>query len=72
MFQVDKVPILLSTAEEYNYSGSESSNSIVLMVAVLVGVLGTVAIGLIMAVIIISQRRKSARKEATLIVSEDS
>lgn len=43
----------------------------VLIVAVLVGVLGTVAIGLIIAVIIMSRRRKLSGKGASLIVAEE-
>ena len=44
----------------------------IIVVGVVVGVLGTVAIALIVAVIIISQRGKSLRKEETLIISDDS
>lgn len=72
MIQVDKTSVLLSTAKEDNDSGSESTDSMVMIVGVVVGVLGTVAIGLIIAVIIISQSRKSTRKEETLIISDDS
>lgn len=43
----------------------------VILVAALVGVLGTVAIGLIVAVVIISRRRSSAKKGASLIVAEE-
>ena len=69
--QVHKTSILLSTAK-YNNSGSKSTDSMVMVVGVVVGVLGTVAIALIVAVIIISQRGKSTRKEETLIISDDS
>lgn len=72
MIQVDKTSVLLSTAKEHNDSGSESTDSMVMIVGVVVGVLGTVAIGLIIAVIIISQSRKCTRKEETLIISDDS
>ena len=72
MFQVDKTSVLLSTAKEYNHSGSKSTDSMVIVVGVVVGVLGTVAIALIVAVIIISQRGKSTRKEETLVISDDS
>jgi len=57
---------------EHNYSGSESADSMVVIVGVIVGVLGTVAIGLIVAVIIISRSRKSTRKRETLIITDDS
>jgi len=64
------------TSKEYakknNNSGTESNDSLVMIIGVVVGVLGTVAIGLIVAVIIISQRRRSSRKEQILIVSDDS
>ena len=43
----------------------------VMLVAVLVGVLGTVAIGLIVAVVVISRRRASVKKGAALIVAEE-
>ena len=43
----------------------------VMIVAVLVGVLGTVAIGLIIAVVIISRRRNISGKGASLIVAEE-
>lgn len=43
----------------------------VILVAALVGVLGTVAIGLIVAVVIISRRRTSAKKGASLVVAEE-
>jgi len=57
---------------EHNYSESESADSMVVIVGVIVGVLGTVAIGLIVAVIIISRSRKSTRKGETLIITDDS
>jgi len=43
----------------------------VMIVAILVGVLGTVAIGLIIAVVIISRRRNVSAKGASLIVAEE-
>ena len=43
----------------------------VLIVAVLVGVLGTVAVGLIIAVIMLSRRRSASGKGASLIVAEE-
>jgi len=45
----------------------------VMIVAALVGVLGTVALGLIVAVIIIGRRRRYAavNKDAALIVAEE-
>ncbi|KAJ7353936.1 hypothetical protein OS493_031076 [Desmophyllum pertusum] len=58
-------------AEEHSYGQSESDNSMILIVGVLVGVLGVVAIGLIAAVIIISRRRNSSGKGASLIVAEE-
>ncbi|KAJ7353941.1 hypothetical protein OS493_031081 [Desmophyllum pertusum] len=57
--------------KEHSEVESESGNSMVLIVAVLVGVLGAVAIGLIAAVIIISRRRNSSGKGASLIVAEE-
>ena len=72
MSQVHKTSILLSTAKEYNHSGPKSTDSMIIVVGVMVGVLGTAAIALIVAVIIISQRGKSTRKEETLVISDDS
>lgn len=43
----------------------------VMIVAILVGVLGTVAIGLIIAVVIISRRRNIFGKGGSLIVAEE-
>ena len=62
---------MLSTAEEHSYGQSGFDNSMILIVGVLVGVLGVVAIGLIAAVIIISRRRNSSGKGASLIVAEE-
>lgn len=62
----------LSTAEEHNYESESASNSsMVMIVAILVGVLGTVAIGLIIAVVVISRRRNISAKGASLIVGEE-
>ena len=72
MFHVDKTSILLSTAKEYNHSGPKSTDSMVIAVGVVVGVLATIAIGLIVAVIIYDQNRKSTRNEETLVISDDS
>ncbi|KAJ7353942.1 hypothetical protein OS493_031083 [Desmophyllum pertusum] len=58
-------------AKEHSYAESDSGSSMVLIVGVLVGVLGTVAIGLIAAVIIISRRRNSSGNGASLIVAEE-
>lgn len=61
-----------STAEKHNYESESASNSgMVMIVAILVGVLGTVAIGLIVAVIIITRRRSISGKGASLIVAEE-
>ena len=62
---------LFSTEQEHDYAESESTNSLVLIVAVLVGVLGTVAIGLIIAVIIFSRRRSTSATGESLVVSEE-
>ena len=62
---------LFSAAKEHDYAESESTNSLVLIVAVLVGVLGTVAIGLIIAVIIFSRRRNASARGESLVVSEE-
>merc|ERR1712168_1666226 len=58
-------------AETKHYTESETDSNMVILVAALVGVLGTVAIGLIVAVVIISRRRTSAKKGASLIVAEE-
>lgn len=58
-------------AEKHSYESDSASNSMVVIVAVLVGVLGTVAIGLIIAVVIISRHRKLSGKGASLIVAEE-
>lgn len=59
-------------AEEHNYESESASNSsMVMIVAILVGVLGTVAIGLIIAVVVISRRRNISAKGASLIVGEE-
>ena len=59
-------------AEEKS-SGAEASNSMVMIVAVLVGVLGTVALGLVIAVVVLGRRRRYAavNKGAQLIVAEE-
>ena len=59
------------TAEDDGYAESESASSVVLIVAVLVGVLGTAAIGLIIAVVILSRRRSSSERGVSLIVSDE-
>lgn len=59
-------------AKEYNHSGPKSTDSMVIAVGVVVGVLATIAIGLIVAVIIYDQNRKSTRNEETLVISDDS
>lgn len=71
--EVKKTPsAFLSTAEKNSYeSESSSSSSMVMIVAILVGVLGTVAIGLIIAVVIISRRRNIFGKGGSLIVAEE-
>ena len=66
VFQVHKTSILPSTAKEYNHSGPKSTDSMIIVVGVVVGVLGTVAIALIVAVIIISQRGKSTQERKRL------
>lgn len=58
-------------AETTHYTESETDSNMVMLVAVLVGVLGTVAIGLIVAVVVISRRRASVKKGAALIVAEE-
>lgn len=58
-------------AETKQYTESGTDSNMVMLVAVLVGVLGTVAIGLIVAVVVISRRRTSAKKGAGLIVAEE-
>ncbi|KAL9964294.1 hypothetical protein ACROYT_G027915 [Oculina patagonica] len=58
-------------AKEQNLESESSSNSMILIVAVLVGVLGTVALGLIIAVVILSRRRSASGKGASLIVAEE-
>lgn len=61
-----------STAEKHSYESESASNSsMVMIVAILVGVLGTVAIGLIVAVVIITRRRSIPGKGASLIVAEE-
>ena len=72
VIQVDKSYVLLSTAKKNNISGTESNDSLVMIIGVVAGVLGNVAIGLIVGVIIISQSRRSSRKEEILVVSDDS
>lgn len=62
---------LIYSAETKHYTESETDSNVVILVAALVGVLGTVAIGLIVAVVIISRRRTSAKKGASLIVAEE-
>lgn len=59
------------TQEESN--GAEASNSMVMIVAVLVGILGTVALGLVLAVVVLGRRRRYAavNKGAQLIVAEE-
>ena len=54
-------------------SGAEASNSMVMIVAVLVGILGTVALGLVLAVVVLGRRRRYAavNKGAQLIVAEE-
>ena len=54
-------------------SGAEASNSMVMIVAVLVGILGTVALGLVIAVVVLGRRRRYAavNKGAQLIVAEE-
>ncbi|XP_078356402.1 ZP domain-containing protein-like, partial [Oculina patagonica] len=56
-------------ADGHDYE-SETPSSMVLIVAVLVGVLGTVAIGLIIALIIFSRRRNSSGRGVSLIVAD--
>ena len=54
-------------------SGAEASKSMVMIVAVLVGILGTVALGLVLAVVVLGRRRRYAavNKGAQLIVAEE-
>ncbi|PFX28974.1 ZP domain-containing protein-like [Stylophora pistillata] len=57
--------------KENQYNQSDSDNSMISIVGILVGVLGTVAIGLIISLIVISRRRKSSGQGLSLIVSEE-
>ena len=65
--------LLFSTAGKKSSVAAESSDSMVMIVAVMVGVLGTVAVALIVAVVIISRRRRyaSLNKDSSLIVAEE-
>lgn len=59
--------------EKSDVAAESSSSSMVMVVGVLVGVLGTVAVALVVAVVIISRRRKYATvdKGDLLVVSDE-
>ena len=56
-----------------NADESASSGSLAMIVGALVGVLGTVVIGLVIAVVVITRRRRYATedKSSMLVVAED-
>lgn len=62
---------LLCTVKKNSDDRSDSIDSTIPIVGILVGVLGTLAIGLTVAVIVISRRRKSSGNGLFLIVSEE-
>ena len=62
---------LLCTVKKNSDDQSDSIDSTIPIVGILVGVLGTLAIGLTVAVIVISRRRKSSGNGLFLVVSEE-